>query len=206
MATRRPSSAKQLASAQQSLARAKQRGRVDEIRAASAAIGRAKQRQTREQTQRLEAQAQKQAATQEQQRRRTAPQTPSERRSAASAKGWQTRRKLAGFSGYIFAVHDNGELFNQRRSDLSAAERENQDTVLRDFAPGQVVWGTYTVADSPEQARFWCGVIIYNDENGEQQYRYIPRALTEQEAMANVEALAKDYKVKAQICAVVPLL
>lgn len=206
MASRRQSSSQQFAAAQRSLERAKQRGRVDEIRAAALAIGRARQRQLREDMAALAAETAKQMQQQERQRKLTQPQTPAERRSAASFKGWQTRRKLSGFSGYIFAVHDNGELFSQRRSDLSAAERDNQDTVLRDFAPGQVVWGTYTVADSPEQARFWCGVIVYNDENGEQQYRYIPRALTESEAMANVEALAKDYKVKAQICAVVPLL
>lgn len=206
MATRRLSSAKQLAAAQQALTRAKQRGRVDEIRSAAAAIGRAVQRQSREQSERLAAQLLREAEQAEQQRRRAEPRTPAERRSAASAKGWQTRRKLAGFSGYIFAVHDNGELFSQRRSDLSAAERDNQDTILRDFAPGAVVWGTYTVADSPEKAQFWCGVIVYTDENGEQQYRYIPRALTESEALANVEALAQDYKQKAQICAIVPLL
>ena len=206
MATRRQSSAKQLAAAQQALARAKERGRVDEIRSAAAAIGRAVQRQMRDDMAALAAETAKQMQRQERQRKLTQPQTPSERRSAASAKGWETRRKLAGFSGYLFAVHDNGELFSQRRSDLSAAERRNQDTVLRDFAPGAVVWGTYTVADSPEKAKFWCGVIVYTDENGEQQYRYVPRALTESEALANVEALAQDYKQKAQICAIVPLL
>lgn len=192
--------------ARQKLAKAVQRGRRDEIQGAKLALANV----VRGQKQQERAEQQKQAEKQEQKRqleeRRKAPKTEAERRSAASAKGWQTRKKIAAFSGRIFVVDDLGELFPKSRSDLTTGEKLNQDIILRDFAVGSSVWGTYEVAPDAASAQFWCGVVVYQDASGETAYRYIPRALTEQEAVANIEALSLDYKAKNQVCAVVPLL
>lgn len=214
---------KALAKAQAQLDRAKQRGRRDEIRNAALAIGRAKQVLQRENAKQLAKQAETARAAAERAERLANPKTPQERRSAAAAKGWQTRRERelrserakaaenvkvrhrAG-SVRIFAVDDGGGIWPTQRNQLDAQEQIAADVIADAFGAGSKVFGTYTVAENEDDARYWVGVVVWIDDFGNPQYRYTPRGLSLDEVIDNVEALTLDYGRKNQVCAAVPLL
>jgi len=218
---------KSLARAIASLERAKQRGKVTEIRAAALTVGRARQAAQRENARELERQAAKQRDQQARAERLANPQTPQERRSAAAAKGWATRRanqlerergavadqlpraQRESPSGLtIFAVDDQGQIWPTVRDQLTDSEQFCADTILQAFQPGAEVFKVYTVASDEESARFWFGVIVWIDDNGEQKWAFTPRGLTRDEVMANVQGLAQRNsggKDRTQVCAVFPV-
>ena len=207
------------------LAKAKQRGRRDEINRAALAVGRAKQAVQRDNAKQLAEQAEKTREQEERRERLENPQTDAERRSAAAVKGWETRRRnqlereravvqdntpkrLRAGPLRVFALDDRGEMWPTRRTELNSDEQEAYDAIISAFGTGREMFKTYTVAAPDETPKYWIGAVVWI-ENGEVQYRFTPRALTEREATVNVEALANTDsggKGRQQVCAVIPLL
>lgn len=214
---------KALARAQAKLDRAKSRGRRDEIRNAALAIGRAKQAIARDNARELERQAAKAREQAARAERLANPTTAAERRSAAAARGWETRRanELARKRGdvqgklparrksalRVFAVDDDGQIWPTRREQMTVEEQRAYLSIISAFSAGETVFGVYTVAGPDEEPRYWIGCVVWIDDAGVTQYRFTPRGLSEGEVLDNVEALAGDYgKGKGQVCVVIPLL
>jgi hypothetical protein len=205
------------------LDRAKARGRRDEIRTAALAIGRAKQAIARDNARELERQAAAAREAAARAERLANPQTPAERRSAAAAKGWETRRandlarqrgevkaakpKRRATALRVFAVDDDGQIWPTRRAELTGSEQSAYDAIAAAFQHGETVFGVYTVAGPDEEPRYWIGCVVWIDDAGVTQYRFTPRGLSEGEVLDNVEALAGDYgQGQGQVCVVIPLL